>query len=333
MTQPLLVRCDASPTIGSGHVMRCLTLIRAFAERPVTFACAEIGDALAQRIIQGGHQLIRLPGPRGGAADRAAFLDLVAGASAVIMDGYAYDRGYRRDVRAIGRPVLALDDTADTELCADVVVNPSPSAVDLPYGTGSTLLLGPDYALVAPGIVGWHDHPVAGDGPLLLTFGGSDPVGLTLPLARALQSRLPQAPIRAVLGGAVRDLAATREQLRALAVDVAVDVAEMGPVLRQCRMAVSAAGSTMYELAALGRPMLLCVVADNQDAAARRAAEEGWAWCEQGRTVLAVDRIADRAFRLWGDDTARTGISASAARRVDGGGADRIAAAFRPLFG
>lgn len=324
----ILVRCDASTAIGSGHVMRCLTLAEALAGHDVTFACAEIGESLAGRIVAAGHDLLPLPGPRGGPQDLAALLPLLAAADGVVIDGYAFGADYRRTLRSIGRPVLALDDTADGPLHADLVVNPSPAAPALPYDPPARLLLGPAYALVAGRILEWRAAPVSAEAPLLLSFGGSDPLGLSLPVARALRRALPDAPLRVVLGGAVAEADAVAGELAALGAAVERDVADMGPVLRNCRLAVSAAGSTLYELAALGRPMVLAVVADNQDAAARRADAEGWAVCVEGRAAMAADRLAERAAALWRDAAGLERLGRAAGQRVDGLGARRVAGVF-----
>lgn len=324
----LVIRCDASTAIGSGHVMRCLTLASALSGQDVTFACAEIGDGLAGRITAAGHRLVRLPGPRGGAHDLQAFMPLVVAARGVIMDGYAFGVEYRRAVRAAGRPVLALDDTGATTLSADIVVNPSPAAPVLPYDGHGRLLLGPEYALVAPHLLRWRNEAVAENAPLLLTFGGSDPLNLTLPVATALRRELADAPLRAVLGGAVADLDNVARGLAELGAQVEVDVADMGPILRGCRLAVSAGGSTLYELAALGRPMVLAVVADNQDAAAQAASAEGWAVNVDARMAGAVDALAVQVIALWPDHAARDRLAMAAAERVDGQGARRVAEAF-----
>lgn len=327
---PVLIRCDASGTIGTGHVMRCLTLAEAMAGREVWFACAEITEPLAERVRQRGHRLIILPGPRGGDADLAATLDLLGQCGGAVLDGYAYGAEYRRAVGCAGRPILALDDTGEVRLHAQLIANPSPAANPALYAAESDaeLLLGSAYALVAAPLLDARAQPGGAENSLLVTFGGSDPLGLSLPVARALATQVGAGHMHVVVGGSVTGRDAVAAELRALGVRVEVDVRTMGPLLRGCRLAVSAGGSTLYELAALGRPMVLVVVADNQDAAARQAALEGWAISIDGRAADGVERIVQAAVTLWRDSDRLAALGQAAERRVDGEGARRVAEHF-----
>ena len=127
-----LIRADASAAIGVGHVMRCLAVAEALAERGVDllFASAEQPDPLRARLLEDGFAVTDLPGPAGGAPDLAATAALAHGAAAVILDGYRFDEDYRAALRAsLQGPVLAFDDTgALTALHADLIVNPAPDA-------------------------------------------------------------------------------------------------------------------------------------------------------------------------------------------------------------
>ncbi|MGE5475865.1 MAG: UDP-2,4-diacetamido-2,4,6-trideoxy-beta-L-altropyranose hydrolase [Bacteroidales bacterium] len=327
---PILIRCDASTLVGTGHVMRCLTLAEAMAGREVWFACAEITKPLAERVRQRGHRLVAVPGPRGGDADLSATLELLGQCGGAVLDGYAYGAEYRRAVAGAGRPVLALDDTGEVRLHAQLIANPSPAAHPALYAAepGAELLLGPAYALVAAPLLEARAQPGGGAHSLLVTFGGSDPLGLTLPVTRALATKLGAGCLHVVVGGSVAGRDGVAAELRALGVRGEVDVRAMGPLLRGCRLAVSAGGSTLYELAALGRAMVLVVVADNQDAAARQAACDGWAVSIDGRAADGVEGIVQAAVALWRDGDRLAALGQAAERRVDGEGARRVAGRF-----
>src|SRR5687768_16840999 len=92
----VIVRADASPQIGGGHIMRCLTLADAMAAdgASCTFACADLTPMLEERLLKSGYRLARFASPLTGAGlaeagplaqqaqedDAAACLDETGGA-------------------------------------------------------------------------------------------------------------------------------------------------------------------------------------------------------------------------------------------------------------
>lgn len=332
-TSRVLVRADASTSIGTGHVMRCLTLARALSERgaAVTFVSCELDGSLRERVLAAGHDLVEVHGAPGGAGDVSACSERAREATAIVVDGYGFDAAYRRALRAAGLPVLALDDLVAGPLEADLVLNPSPDASEAAYraaGERAELLLGPRFALVRVEVLAHRESTSVGDG-VLVTFGGSDPLGLTVPVAEALRRALPSVVLWVVLGGSVREPSAIERALRVIdgPTFVVRNLPDLGDAIARSRIAVSAAGSTMYELAALGRPSVLVVVAENQRSAALRAHADGWAIAVDGRSPGAAARVAEAASRLHDDEGTRRALAVRARAEVDGRGADRAAEA------
>lgn len=331
--------------MGTGHVVRCLALAEALqdAGHGCTFLCADPPPSLAARLREQGFAVHFITAPAGSAedaADTAACLRQLD-AAALILDGYQFDEGYRAAVRAAGRPVLALDDLADRQaLHADLVVNPAPQAVHLPYdriAPGAVLLLGPAHALLRREIRAaraWRTHEgndgrnSGGSARLLLTFGGSDPLGLTVPTLERLAVLLPpDVCLVVVVGGSNPAVGVAEAAGRRLGprVELHIDSARMGALMAEAGLAVSAAGGTTAELAALAVPSLLVTVAANQNAAAAECAALGWARVVDGRQPDAPQRIAEAAAELWRSPAERAAMAARAAGLVDGEGAVRVA--------
>ncbi|MBP2232112.1 UDP-2,4-diacetamido-2,4,6-trideoxy-beta-L-altropyranose hydrolase [Azospirillum agricola] len=339
----ILVRADASPAIGTGHVMRCLAVAEALREdgHEVVFAAAESTPAIDRRLAAEGFRQIAIAGPVGEAADLAATRAALRRehASAVMLDGYRFGDAYRAGLRAAGARVLAWDDLGDgSALHADLVVNAAPQAHRLPYdrmAPGALLLLGPAYAPLRREIrqaARAGRRPIAGRPVLLLTFGGSDPLGLTGPLLEALAVRRPSGcRLVAVVGGSnprAAEVSALGARLGP-GVSVAVDCPRMGTLMAEAGLAVSAGGGTMGELAALAVPTLLVVTADNQAPASAEAATLGWCDAVDARRGDAVPAIVEAALALWADPARRGAMAeAAAALPLDGEGACRIARAF-----
>ncbi|WP_245593571.1 UDP-2,4-diacetamido-2,4,6-trideoxy-beta-L-altropyranose hydrolase [Azospirillum halopraeferens] len=344
------MRADASPAMGTGHVMRCLALAEALQDRGVrvVFAMAAGSPAMDARVAGAGFTVHRTPSPAGGPADLAATRGLLdaEGARALVLDGYHFDTDFRTGLRTPGRPVLVFDDLADRPAFhADLVVNPALQADRELYARiapGARLLLGPAYAALRREIrtaaAAPRPDPVERRA-VLVTFGGADPPGLTAPCLAALAERLPvSCRLLAVVGGANPRAAEVRAVAARLGdrAEVHVDTPSMGALMAQAGLAVSAGGGTTGELAALGVPMLLVVIADNQAPAAARAAAAGLAAVVDARSDApgaAVAAITAQARHLWDDPQRRGAMAARAAAAVDAQGAPRIADALIAAMG
>lgn len=343
--RPVLLRADAGTAMGTGHVMRCLAVAEALQELgyPCRLASVSLPPALADRLAEAGMAVDRLPGPIGGDADRDGLLALAAAqdAAALVVDGYDFPASYHAALATSGRRVLVFDDLADRPLHAHVVVNPAIGANALPYGRlapGALQLLGPAYAPLR------REIRVAAAGgrraaeechSLLVTFGGSDPLGLTVPCLERLAPALPDGVrLEVAVGGAdphAAQAAAAAARFPGR-VTVRVNCRTMGTLMADAGLALAAAGSTTAELAALAVPSLLVMVAANQAAA---AALSGWCRVVEagGQPVETVaDHLTGQALALWFDRDLRARMATAArtmdtGQRVDGQGAARIAQA------
>lgn len=335
----ILIRADASPTKGTGHIMRCLALAEALRDQGdrVAFVTAEITPSLADRLADDGWDHYAVTDN-----DPAAILDLSRRlkADALVVDSYWLDADWRAVVRPGFRAVLALDDLADRPVHADLVWNPSPLAHTLPYdqvAPGAGLLFGDAYLLLRREIAlaaSGPRLPLANRDSILLTFGGSDPAGLTVPVVKRLAPALPAGThLDVVAGGSNPALDCIRAACARFPgrVRLHLDSRRMGELMAGAGLAVTAGGGTVAELAALAVPTLLVVVADNQAPAADDARAKGWAAFIDARgNRMAAAAIVDRAVSLWSDLPARATLSHRiSAGGIDGRGAERVAAALR----
>jgi spore coat polysaccharide biosynthesis predicted glycosyltransferase SpsG len=225
--------------------------------------------------------------------------------------------------------ILAFDDAGTApSAVADWVLNPvAPARPDLPG-----CLFGPLHVPLRREIrrAAAAVQPVTARPAILVTFGGSDPAGLSLPVAAALIKGLEGAvPIDVVLGGAVAGADAVAAGLQALGDRVFVhrDVRDMGALMLRAGLAVSAGGGTIGELAALAVPSVIATIADNQLASAASSADSGWCVVLDGRAPGAPEQIAEISQGLWRDPERRQVMADRAQGRVAPDGAIRIAKA------
>lgn len=345
----LLLRADASPAIGTGHVMRCLAIAEAFRERGgrVVLASSALAPALAERAQGLGVELVSLPSSVLAASlDDAAFTAARARSLApasVLVDGYSFEAPYLRALAGPGVAVALVDDHGLPALPVALVLNPNAgaSAATYPAPHPAVVLAGAPFAplraeyrrAVVP------ERSFAPPLHLLITFGGSDPLGLTLPtLGAALELAASGGPLRAitVLAGALCAVVEALHDAAASAppglVSLCFGVSEMAALLASVDLAVGAAGSTSWELAHLGVPMLIGAVAENQRAVVTPLVEVGAAWALGEGDELASPRLAERlrAFVAAGPALHRA-MSARGRALIDARGAERVAAALETL--
>lgn len=328
-------RVDASSTIGSGHLSRCLTLARALVKTgaAVTFATRAPSEHTRGWIAREGHRLVEVRGDDEAAASRAAATD----AELVIVDGYTFGSDVHDALRAPARTLCVIDDTATSPVHADVVLNGNLFGEQLSYPHAKRALLGPSYALVREEFVEARakSDPVARARSktrrVLVSMGGADPARATEAFLGALEANAVEAcEIVVVVGGANPRLAAIRElaaRVEGHRVEVRADVAKMSEPMLWCDVAVVAAGSTCLELACIGVPAVVVAVADNQEAVAAEVARRGLMGSVGRFGASSGDALVRGAGALLASRPERAAAAEKQRSTVDGQGAGRAATA------
>lgn len=326
----IVIRADAAPRMGTGHVMRCMALARAARERglDVLIATRTTVPWLRQRLAREGVAFYELEGDAperekpGALLAQIATCDPDGSAAWCILDGYHFTPECHRAVRAEGYHLLVVDDYAHlSEYHADILLNQNIGAESLSYqGEIGCRLLGPRHALLRA------EFRLARDAArkrnlaphlenLLLTLGGGDFSGhLTRIAPFFAQEELRGVELRVIAGSMAHDriraaLADTPARLEILS-----GVNDMPGLLLQTDLAVSAGGSTCWELCCLGVPFLTTVVAENQVGIATGLATLG----------VADELNHETLRRMIVNAAARAGASEAGRRLVDGDGAARV---------
>lgn len=333
----LLLRADAGGRLGFGHVMRCLALGQAWQEAGgrAVFAAATLPKSLEARITAEGAVVERLPVEPGGEADARETGRLAGrlGARWVVLDGYQLGVDVQERLKGCGLRVLAVDDYGHARrYAADLVLNQNLQADAALYphlGPSTRLLLGLPYLLLRREFWGWRGwvRPTpARARKVLVTMGGTDPDNVTLQVVRAV-GRLPAgaAEVVAVVGGGNPHGASLEEAARRTpGVELRADVRDMPALMAWADVAVSAAGSTSWELAFMGLPALSVVLADNQAPVAAALEHMGLAWALGEGTTLTLERISAALQELLADQPRRAEMSRRGRALVDGRGSLRV---------
>lgn len=342
MAAPLYIRADADPVMGTGHVMRCLALGQEWARMggSVVFLGHMAVPSLVERIAAEGFSWLPLHDIVSGTDSEPAAVRrwLAAGKRGwLALDGYHFGSDYQRVVRESGQRLLVIDDNALLpEYCCDIVLNQNIHAPELFYPVlgGAGLLLGPRYALLRREFrqgAARESQPETAK-KVLVTMGGADPRNITAVILKALAgSGLDGLEVLAVAGPANPH----RPELQTLAAampfrcEIIQAGKEMPGLMGWADAAITAAGTTTYELAAMGVPFLAVVIAENQRRNAEGFAAHGIAEIlelfESAGQLLPAARIG----RFLCDGLARQAGAQAGRRLVDGRGAGRVVTAMQ----
>ena len=330
----LLGRADAGPSIGVGHVARLGALLDAWVEMGgrAVMAGRGIEGAARGRLVACGVEVIDLADDAVGEEGDRRTLSIAAalGACALAVDGYGFSEA-SIDLFAAALPVLFVDDRAAFRIAADVVVNQNTGFAASRYGDlspGTAFLVGNAYALLRRefrrAVAARADAVPSRGGRILVTFGGTDPMRLTWPVARALASSLPREAEIAVVGGGSRP---PEEGLPAgdARVEHLGEVEDMAALMTGgIDVAVTAAGSTLWELWACGVPLVCVAVAENQRVGSAAVRESGAGVDLGWHADTTPERIAAEARALLLDGARRERMARSARRLIDGKGVYRV---------
>jgi UDP-2,4-diacetamido-2,4,6-trideoxy-beta-L-altropyranose hydrolase len=337
----LLIRADANVATGTGHVMRCLALAQAWQDTGgrALFAIAETTPAVSARLQAEGFDSVSLPEATGAHSDasRLALLAHEKGAKRVVVDGYQFEAPYQRELKLAGLKILFVDDNSHAGgYAADLVLNQNPHATARMYEPRepyTRLLLGTRYCMLRREFNAWREYsreiPIRGR-KLLVAMGGSDPENLTARAIEALsQLRLEGLEATVVVGGSNPHFALLERSAAEARQKIVVrrDVSNMAELMAWADVAVSAAGSTCWELCLLALPALLVDVAENQIAVARELHRRGCALHLGSSRDVSAEKIAYELERLLGSEEIRRSLSSRSRELVDGQGAARVVSA------
>ncbi|WP_263820699.1 UDP-2,4-diacetamido-2,4,6-trideoxy-beta-L-altropyranose hydrolase [Salinibacter sp.] len=340
MLDPLLIRADASREIGTGHVMRCLALAQSWQQKGgQVYIRGRMPDGLRARLIEEGIELVEVEERDGTLADAqatATFADKT-GAVWVVVDGYHFGAAYQRNLREAGHRVLFIDDYGHADRYeADLVLNQNIDAEKGLYANRAAhtnLLLDPTFALLRKEFWPWREprREIRAEAEhILITLGGVDPDNVTTEVVEALGS-LEASNVRAtaVIGGSNSHENAIRAAAKSacMPIDVRQNVDDMAELMADSDIAVSAGGSTCWELAFMGIPNVIVVLAENQKGIAQGLDDADTAvnlgWHERVGTM----KIESTVSSMLRKEKKRCRMADEAQELVDGWGTDRVASA------
>lgn len=330
----ILFRCDGSPKIGFGHVVRCLALadeLRDVHGCDVSFAMVE---------ATAGCSMAEAKGYRVLAADGDTLSANYAGWLKASVDE-AKARGLILDIRddlplcAIrslqekGCIIATIDDPSERRLFADLAFYPpSPQIRRMNWaGFSGDLHVGWEWVILRrefshPLKREVHEPPV-----VLVTMGGSDPFGLTLKAVQALDLLDDDFKSLVLLGPGFLHQKALNDRVSKAhrKFHLLSGVKDIPDLMAQADLALGSFGVTAYELAAMGVPGIYMCLTEDHVQSASAFVEAGMGGCVGLHNQVSEETLSSAFGRLIKNRARWSEMSAACAKNVDGRGARRVA--------
>ena len=293
-----VIRVDASLIMGTGHVMRCLTLAEELKKNEnlsIHFVSRLHDGNLCKLIEQCGFFMHRLPEPSQSfvTADTLAHAEwlgvhwqqdadetlaviesLHSKPIWLVVDHYGLDSRWEGYLRSSIQQILVIDDLADRSHNCDILLDQNMiENQDIRYvalvNDSCRLLLGPRYALLQMIYSELHKQVVLREGQIkriLIYFGGADRGNFTgISLQAFLNIEREDLEVDVVIGcvcpheQAIRDFVRGKENIH-----IHRNLPSLAPLMLKADLAIGAAGTTSWERFCMGLPTLGLSLADNQ---------------------------------------------------------------------
>lgn len=308
----VVFRTDASIQIGTGHIMRCLTLADEMARQghECLFICREHLGHLGHLVVGKNHKLILLPTltdtplqrHRSPADDYTSWLGALWQEDArqtldaisplnpdwLIVDHYALDSEWESTLSSAVKKIMVIDDLANRPHECALMLDQNLGCVTSDYDGllpgKCQRLIGPRYALLRPEFAALREQSLKRrKNPeikrILISFGGVDRDNVTGQILTALsRSSLPDGTaLDIIMGVSAPHSNEVRQQAAELRfkATVSVNVQDMAQRMCQADLSIGAVGSTSWERCCLGLPSILVVLAENQRSAAEALKNSG----------------------------------------------------------
>ena len=299
----VVFRVDSSSEMGSGHLMRCLTLANELKQKKyeIVFICRDLMGNLILLInypvlvlskndnFQSDELYINWLGATQEQDAEHTIQAIPKNTDLLIVDSYALDEIWHRRLRPYTKKIMVIDDLVDRQFDCDVLLNQNLGIQIKDYKNqvpnDCELLLSCDYALLRPEFSNFREKALIKRQNtrkiknILISMGGFDLTNKTYEILQDISDNLN---IVVVLGGSsphnkmIKSYAKYKEN-----VQVFIDTDNISELMYDADLAIGAGGSTTWERCSMGLPTLLYVLAENQ----RKIAEN----LEQLGAVKIVD--------------------------------------------
>jgi UDP-2,4-diacetamido-2,4,6-trideoxy-beta-L-altropyranose hydrolase len=303
----IAIRTDSSTDIGTGHLIRCLTLADRLRHEGanVNFICRELPGNQISIARQKGYTVFPLPYDaaqvtgsgneyiiqHGTMPDMDAkqsaqmIVDNLSRVDWLIVDHYALGDDWEKMLRPYAKNILIIDDLANRSHDCDLLLDQNyyfgfEHRYDRLVPQHCQLFLGPNHSLLRPDFLKAKSQLRHRDGSIeriLVLFGGADSSNETAKSMEAIRSlNRPDLKVDVVIGSAYPHRKEIEKLTRNLPnIDLRFNVSHMAALMADADLAIGAGGATTWERCFLGLPAIATILAENQRSIIEATASEG----------------------------------------------------------
>ncbi|WP_271808471.1 UDP-2,4-diacetamido-2,4,6-trideoxy-beta-L-altropyranose hydrolase [Clostridium beijerinckii] len=273
----IFIRADGGKSIGMGHIMRMLVLAEELRkEYEVIFLCRNNSNdkylSGINKIESEKFKVILIDETN--VIKDIIKIQNIENAELLITDSYDVEEFYFDKLEKYFHKTIYIDDINICRINSDMIINQNINAKQYDYNTypnkQTKLLLGTQYILLRNEFRNFERTKLNEKvSDIMLTVGGMDDDYLTLKAIQALSEF--DVNLHVVIGGAFEEKLTDEicsfksDRLKVISCKNAI----MSEIMKKCDLAISACGSTLYELSVMQVPTIGIVVADNQISVAK----------------------------------------------------------------
>ena len=331
----IVFRVDGNATIGAGHIMRCLSIANAAKEKNIDCIFITSDSSFEQSIVKTGFKNIIL---------NSNYLNISSDfvsfgyflnkemPDLVIVDSY-FANNDLFDFLKKNFKVLFVDDLNLFDQNVDYLLNYNEYAFDLGYTSKFSqkkYLLGASFVPLRQEFQNLDEIKTKSEvKSVFFSAGGADPERICLSFVKKIISLgiFNDLVFHLILGKFEPD----KELIREICKNhkgfiLHENINNMSQVIRECDLAISAAGSTLYEICACGVPCITFITEENQVLGAKAFSKKGIMLCagDYRTDKNLYDSIASQISELVNSFFKRKEMHDKALKLVDGKGAERI---------
>lgn len=333
----IAIRVDGNSEIATGHVMRCIAIANGLKELKQDCMFIVADERSEELLKSSGFTVLVLHSIWN---DMDTEIDAILCAvqkhhiEKILVDSYFVTQKYLSALESVCH-VIYIDDLNTFQYPVSALINYNLSAHSTPYnklyaGTNTQIFLGPAYAPLRTEFQNLAPRARAEIKNVLITVGGVD----TYNAAGQIVKKILQDPYFSnmqfhIVAGRLNHHLPELEKLSKEHTSVVIhqNVSKMSELMLACDLAVTAGGSTTYELCACGVPSVCFSCADNQLMLVKAFSENGLmisAGDIRSDADVCVSRIIDGLKRYCEDSNLCLEICKKVQEMVDGNGVKRL---------
>lgn len=307
----IVFRVDATPSIGGGHVGRCLTLASKLRDMGhyCLFVMREHSDYLGRQVKYAGFPMVMLPYTDGHIVESNSYESWVGAPweddanqtyqvivdyfinniNWIIVDHYGLDARWERLFIDRNIRVGVIDDLVNRPHCSEFVLDQTCGRTSLEYQSlvddNTKLFVGEEYCLLREEFFLARNEAIKKRKSfdkirrILVNFGSTDPCGHTLNTLKGLSGITfsQSVEVLVLIGSSCPFLQDIKQKIKDLPyrVTMHIDSNQVANLITNSDIGIGAAGATTWERCFLGLPTLLVKTAENQADVINRVVSSG----------------------------------------------------------